>query len=68
MDVVVFAVELAQLDLEVRAHVSHDLLATGQHRVGEHSTPVFRDENQMRVEVVNDMTPSSDIGIGVPPR
>jgi hypothetical protein len=49
VDVVMLAVELAQLGTEVGAHVSHDLLAAFQDLVGEHSTPILGYEDQVRV-------------------
>ncbi|GIH69782.1 hypothetical protein Mth01_20350 [Sphaerimonospora thailandensis] len=68
MDVVVFAVELTQLDLEVGAHLPHDLLAAGQYLVREHPPPIFRDKHQMRVKVRDDMTSRPDVRVRFPPR
>ena len=48
--VVGFAVELDQLDVEFGADGAHDVLAEGEHLVGEHRPPVFGHEHQMRVQ------------------
>ena len=66
VDVVLFAVELFQLGLEVRADLSHDLFGAGQHGVGERVPPVLGDENQVNVQVVDNMATGSDIGMRVP--
>ena len=43
--VVGVAVELAQFGVQVGAHAAHQVLAAGQHLVGEHRPAVFGDEN-----------------------
>ena len=66
VDVVLIAVELFQLGFEVLADPAHDLLAAGEHRVGEGTAPVLGDKNQVDVQIVDNMTFGADIGIGVP--
>jgi hypothetical protein len=63
---VVVAVELAQVRAETLAHLSHDLLAAGQHLVGERATPLLRDTDQVGVEVVYDATSPAYIGVWLP--
>jgi hypothetical protein len=43
--VVGLAVELAQLGADFGAHVAHQILAAGEHGVGEHWPPVFGNEH-----------------------
>jgi hypothetical protein len=62
------AVELAQVRAETLAHLSHDLLAAGQHLVGECATPILRDEDQVGVKVVCDATSPAYIGVWLPSR
>ncbi|GAB3220511.1 hypothetical protein GCM10027447_04980 [Glycomyces halotolerans] len=52
---VALAVELLELDFEIRAHVPHDRLHPGQVPVGEYPVPELRDENQVRVHRENAM-------------
>jgi hypothetical protein len=66
VDVVVLAVELAQLGVEVCAHLAHDLPAAGEDRVGERTTPILGGEDQVRVEVVHDRAASADVGVRGP--
>jgi IS605 OrfB family transposase len=61
VDVVGFAVELAQLGAEVGAHLGHDLLAAGEDRVGACTASVRGGENRMCMQVVDDATSSPDI-------
>ncbi|GGO71819.1 hypothetical protein GCM10012289_38390 [Nonomuraea cavernae] len=68
MHMVVFPVELAEFDLEVRTDIAHDLLAPGEHHVGEHTPPVLGDEHQMGMEVVDDMSSRPHIRVRFPPR
>src|SRR5258705_13369304 len=46
-DVVGFAVELDQLDVEFRADGVHGVFAVGEHRVGDDRTRVFGHEHRM---------------------
>jgi hypothetical protein len=57
VEVIVFAVELAEFGFEVGAYLARDLLAPGEHGVGEHTTPVLGDEDQMDLQVIGDMRP-----------
>lgn len=66
--VVLVAVELSQLRFVVFADLAHDLLAPRQQGVGEHTPPVFGDENQMNVQVGDNIETSSDIGVRDPAR
>lgn len=50
VDMVGFAVELDQLDVEVRAHTAHGALGVGEYGAGEQFAPVFGYEDQMCVE------------------
>lgn len=50
MDVVGFAVELDQLDVQVSAHRADGVLAVGRHGVGEQLSPVLGHEDQMCVQ------------------
>jgi hypothetical protein len=54
VDVVGFAVELAQLGAEAGADVTRDLFAASQDGVGERAAPIFGDEDQMGVQTVDD--------------
>ncbi|GGO19137.1 hypothetical protein GCM10011574_44330 [Microbispora bryophytorum] len=63
---IVFAVELSQGCAELLTYVPHDLFTAGEHRVVEHVTLVFGDEDKMYVKVVDDATTPSDIGIRLP--
>ncbi|MDH6198345.1 hypothetical protein M2272_005004 [Mycobacterium frederiksbergense] len=65
---VMFTVELAQFGLEVSAHFAHDLFAPGELGVGEHVPSIFRDENQMRVQVVNDVSSGAYVVVWFPAR
>lgn len=65
---VLFAVALLQFSVEVRAQLPHGFLAPGEHGVGEDPAPVFGDEHQVNVKVVDDMTAGAYIGIWIPPR
>jgi hypothetical protein len=66
VDLIRFAVELAKLGVEVGAqHVTPGLLAALS-GVGPHAPPVFGDDGQVDVEVVDDVTTGADIGIRVP--
>ncbi|GAB2970122.1 hypothetical protein GCM10023080_036890 [Streptomyces pseudoechinosporeus] len=65
---VVFAVELMQFGLEVRADFPHDLLAPVQHRLREHSTTVFGHKHQVDMEVADHMTTGSDLCVRLPAR
>ncbi|MBA8826397.1 hypothetical protein FHX42_003773 [Saccharopolyspora lacisalsi] len=58
---VVLAVELGQFGLEVGTHSAHDLFAPVQVGAGEHRMPVLRDENQVRVHGVHDVSTSSEV-------
>jgi len=66
VDVVGFAVELAQVGAEVGADLAHDLFASGEHRVVEHAAPVLGDKHQVDVEVPDDATAAPDIGVWFP--
>lgn len=55
MDVVVLAVELAQLHAEVVADLPHDGLAVRQDLVSEGSTPILGHEHQVGMAVPNSM-------------
>ncbi|MDH6194040.1 hypothetical protein M2272_000661 [Mycobacterium frederiksbergense] len=59
-------VELAQFGLAVSAHFAHDLFAPGEHGVGEHVPWMFRDENPMRVQVVNDVSSGAYVLVWFP--
>jgi hypothetical protein len=61
--VVGLAVELAQFGVQVGAHVAHHVLAEGQHLVGGHGPPVFGDENQLGVQVVDGAGAAAHVGI-----
>lgn len=50
MDVVGFAVELDQFDVQVDAHTAHGVLGAGEHGVGEQFAPAFGYEDEMGVE------------------
>jgi hypothetical protein len=63
--VVGLAVELAQFGVEVGAHAARQVLAEGQHLVGEHRSPVFGDENQMGVQGINRAPAPAYVGIGL---
>ena len=57
------SVELSQSRAEVCAHLRHDLFAQVEHlRVG-HATPIFGDEHQMDVQVVDDAATAPSIGV-----
>lgn len=60
------AVELAPLGVQVVAHAAHQLLAGGQHLVAEHGPPVFGDEHQVDMQVVDRAAAVTDIGIWLP--
>ncbi len=66
VDVVLFAVELAQLGAEAAGDVSHDLFASGEHRVVEHVPPVLRDEDQMNMQVGHYRATSANIRVWIP--
>src|SRR5699024_11067057 len=59
--VVGFAVELHQFGLEVGAHVPADLLQSGQVRAGEYVVSILGDKNQVRMEVANHMSTSTNV-------
>jgi hypothetical protein len=52
--------ELDAFGLEVGADLPGDLLAPHQDRVGERPTPIFGDENQVNMKVVDHMATGSD--------
>lgn len=60
VNVVGFAVELGEFGLETPAHPRHDLFAAAEHRVSEHTTPVFRYEDQVDMHRRNNV-PASPI-------
>ena len=66
VDVVVFAVELAEFRAEPGAYVAHDLPAPGEHLPVEDVTPVSRDEDKMDVEVIDNTAAPADIRIRLP--
>jgi hypothetical protein len=66
VDVIAFAVEVAQLGPEALAHVAHDLFAARQHGVVEDSAPILGDEHQVGMKVMDDVVSPSDIGIWFP--
>lgn len=66
VDVVVFAVELAEFRAEPRAYVAHDLPAPGEHLPVEDVPPVFRDEDKMDMEVIDNTAATADIRIRCP--
>jgi len=68
VNVVVFAVELAKLDLEVGADLPHDLFAADQHRAGESPPPVLGEEHQMGMKVIFDVSSGAHIGVRFPSR
>ncbi|GAB3485400.1 hypothetical protein GCM10027440_29030 [Nocardiopsis coralliicola] len=51
VDVVVLAVEFAQLRSHGLAHAAHGLLAVVQHRAGKHTAPILGDEDKMDMKV-----------------
>ena len=65
VDVVGFAVELAQLGAEVRADLAHDLFTAGKHAVVEHAAPVLGDEHQVDVKVPHNAPAASDVRVWV---
>lgn len=68
VDVVGLAVELAQLQPEVGPHLVHDLLASGEHGVVEHTPAVPRCEDQVCVEVIDDASSPAYVGVWFPSR
>ena len=50
VDVVGFAVELHQLDVELGADRTHGVLAEGEHLPGEHPAAILRHENKVGVQ------------------
>jgi hypothetical protein len=58
--VIGFAVELLQLRLERAAHLPHDLFAPLRHGVIEDAAPVLRDAHHVSVQVVGDVTISTN--------
>jgi putative transposase len=59
--VVTLPVELLKCDLEVAAHLPHDLLKPHEVMVREHLVPVLGDEDQVSVEDENTVPASADI-------
>jgi hypothetical protein len=66
VDVVLFAVELIQFGLEVRADLAHDLLRVGQHGLGERVPPVFGVKTQVEMQVLDDVSAGAYIGVRIP--
>ena len=66
VDVVVFAVELDQFGLEVRAHGAHGFFASCEDSVGERAAPVFGCEDQVGVEGVDDGFTPANVGFWFP--
>jgi putative transposase len=60
VDVILLAVELAELRAEVRADGLHDLLHAFQVFHGEHLMPVLGDENQVNVQEKDTVSASAD--------
>jgi putative transposase len=58
--------ELPQLGTHAGTHIGHDLLAVGEHRVGEDVTSILRDEDKMHVKVVDDATTTANVRVWVP--
>jgi hypothetical protein len=68
VDVVVLAVELAQLGAQVGADLPHDLFAVGEHRVVEDVPPIPGDEDKMYTQIVDNASTSANIRIRDPSR
>jgi len=64
--VILLAVELLQVGLEVRTDLSHDLLAARQHGIRHGLASVPGDEHQMHMQVVDDVTASAYVRVGIP--
>jgi hypothetical protein len=64
--VIGLAVELAKFRAEVRADVTHDLLAAGQDLPGERAAPVLRREDQMGMEAVDNGPSPANVGVSLP--
>ena len=60
-----FAVELAQVGTDVGAQSAHQLLAKGQHGVGKYRAPIFGDEHQVGVQVVDGAWATAHVGVGM---
>ena len=63
VQVVGFAGEFDQLDVQVGAHRGRGVLAEGEHLVGEHFAPVLGCEHRMRVQQGHAVS-SAAIGLG----
>jgi putative transposase len=57
------AVELGEVAFEVRAYVPHDLFQPLKVLAGEHRVPVFRDENQVRMQHENTVPASAYVAV-----
>jgi hypothetical protein len=53
VEVVCLAVELAAFGVHIGAHAAHQMFAGGEHRVDVAQAPVFDDEDQVRVQLVD---------------
>jgi hypothetical protein len=63
VDVVGLPVELAQFGIQLGAYAAHQLLAEGEHGVGEHRVPVFGDEHLVGVQVVDGASAAEHVGV-----
>ena len=63
VNMVFLSVELGQGRVEVRAYLRHDLFAPVEHLRVEHITPVFGDEHQVDVQVVDEAATTPNIGL-----
>jgi putative transposase len=62
--VVGLAVELAQLGAEVAADGGHEVLAVGEHGVGEHRAPILGDEHQVHLQRVDRAAAALQVEVG----